>query len=81
MPNRRTTLNDSERSVLGLLSYGLTQEAVALELFLPASTVEIRVRRSKEILGANNTVNLIAIAVGHRLIPVPRSLIDDSSQE
>ncbi|HET6172702.1 MAG TPA: response regulator transcription factor [Gaiellales bacterium] len=59
-------LSPRERQILGLLSEGLTGQAIARRLFLSPETVRTHVRNATAKLGAKTRVQAVALLVRNR---------------
>jgi DNA-binding CsgD family transcriptional regulator len=59
-------LSPREHEILGLLSEGLTGQAIARRLFLSPETVRTHVRNATAKLGAKTRVQAVALLVGSR---------------
>jgi DNA-binding NarL/FixJ family response regulator len=64
--SRLARLSPREREILGLLSEGLTGQAIASSLFLSPETVRTHVRNATAKLGAKTRVQAVALAVSAR---------------
>lgn len=67
-------LSTREREVLALLALGLSNPAIAEELFLSVDTVKTYVRRVFAKLGVNNRTNAALLAAKYDLPPPERRL-------
>ena len=65
----RDTLTEREREVLGLLSEGLTNAAIADRLFVSVNTVRNHVANLSSKLGARSKLEALSIAVREGLLP------------
>lgn len=65
----RDTLTEREREVLGLLSEGLTNAAIAERLFVSVHTVRNHVANLSAKLGARSKLEALSIAVREGLLP------------
>ena len=52
-------LDEKDREIIKLLSEGLTTKEIGLKVFLSKKTVEFRIAKMREQIGAINTTNLI----------------------
>ena len=71
---RLARLSPREHEILGLLSEGLTGEAIARRLFLSPETVRTHIRNAATKLGAKTRVHAVALMLGDRdrtAIPAP----------
>ena len=59
-------LSPREQEILGLLSEGLTGQAIARRLFLSPETVRTHIRNATTKLGAKTRVHAVALMVGQR---------------
>ncbi|MEA2660815.1 MAG: hypothetical protein QOH08_387 [Chloroflexota bacterium] len=64
--SRLAQLSPREDQILGLLSEGLTGQAIALRLFLSPETVRTHVRNATTKLGAKTRVQAVALLVRSR---------------
>jgi DNA-binding NarL/FixJ family response regulator len=65
----RDELTEREREVLGLVADGLTNAAIAKQLFLSVHTVRNHVTNLSLKLGAHSKLEALAIAMREGLIP------------
>ena len=72
--NQGETLSIREQEVLALLALGLSNPAIAEELFLSVDTVKTYVRRVFAKLGVNNRTNAALLAAKYDLPPPERRL-------
>ena len=59
-------LSPREQEILGLLSEGLTGQAIAGRLFLSPETVRTHIRNARTKLGAKTRVHAVALMLGNR---------------
>ncbi len=65
----RTTLTEREREVLALVSVGMTNAAIAQELYLSVHTVRSHVANLSTKLGARSKLEALSIALREGLLP------------
>jgi DNA-binding NarL/FixJ family response regulator len=70
---RSAYLTSRERQIVEMLAGGATGEQIARELVLSPETVQKHVHNAKRKLGAETRAHLIAIALTHGLIDLPRA--------
>ena len=71
-PSRRQ-LSPREREILGLLSEGLTGQAIAGRLFLSPETVRTHIRNATRKLGAKTRVHAVALMLVSRDLSTVRA--------
>jgi DNA-binding CsgD family transcriptional regulator len=64
--SRLAQLSPREHEILGLLSEGLTGEAIAGRLFLSPETVRTHIRNATRKLGAKTRVHAVALMLRSR---------------
>jgi DNA-binding CsgD family transcriptional regulator len=62
--SRLAKLSPREYEILGLLSEGLTGQAIARHLFLSPETVRTHIRNATRKLGAKTRVHAVALMLG-----------------
>ena len=72
-PLRRAPLSPREREILGLLSEGLTGQAIAGRLFLSPETVRTHIRNATRKLGAKTRVHAVALMLVSRDLSTVRA--------
>lgn len=73
-PAQLARLTTREREILGLLSEGLTGQAIAGRLFLSPETVRTHIRNATRKLGAKTRVHAVALMLRSRdpgTVPIP----------
>lgn len=68
---RPLNLTDRQREVLGLLTSGLTDKAMAHRLGISERCIRRHIERSSKILGAHGRAQLAALAVAFAIVDVP----------
>lgn len=63
-------LSDRQKEVLGLAAKGLTMRGIAHLMGLSARTVKKHLTEARQVLGAINTTQAVALAVYHQLIKI-----------
>jgi DNA-binding CsgD family transcriptional regulator len=66
--SRLAKLSPREHEILGLLSQGLTGQAIARHLFLSPETVRTHIRNATRKLGAKTRVHAVALMLA---VPAP----------
>jgi DNA-binding CsgD family transcriptional regulator len=69
----RRQLSPREREILGLLSEGLTGQAIAGRLFLSPETVRTHIRNATRKLGAKTRVHAVALMLVSRDLSTVRA--------
>lgn len=67
-------LSPAEQRVVAEIARGGDYHAVAARLFLSVHTIKTTRRRAMRHIGATSTAHLIALAIGHGLIPADTAL-------
>jgi Ca2+-transporting ATPase len=76
-PNRQVNagalaqLTAREREVAGLAAYGMSNDEIAVALFISQATAKTHISRAMAKLGARTRAQLVALAYQHRLIDPP----------
>ena len=71
--SRRAQLSPREHEILGLLSEGLTGQAIARRLFLSPETVRTHIRNATMKLGAKTRVHAVALMLVNRDVSTVRA--------
>lgn len=77
-PGALAQLTGREREVSGLAAHGLSNDEIAVALFISQATVKTHISRAMAKLGARDRAQLVALAYQHRLVNPPEPTSPDA---